>query len=765
MWPGTIERLDIISSNPNPLIRHFAPTWNSLKRIIDLPYIAMYGIQRTDLPVYEITLSKQDKENLFDSLPDYPRKAAMWEEYKKTAKGAFRTGDYYTNEAKIRIRGVGPNHWNSVKKSWQINLPQENPLTEREVLRLFLPEDKGWIFNAMNAKRAREFGLISPEVSYVRLRINTVDMGVYHLMEGWEESMLENNGRGLAPLFSNLNLDIRNVDLLRPDSLHIWENRFAAETPPESQEILSYFLDLVANAPDEIFEKELPHIMDMEMFYRWLTITALSGSFHQGNGANQNWYVHPATGKLEPILFDTALRRIDSILSVENNRLVSRTMRIPVFNAAFTEVLKNYLADSAHKNDALSFYDGTFNALKKDIVSDTKKIQTSAEVLGHIPLEQDTIQHNYDELQRMLSETGVITFKYAAESYPVSRSFDPALYKNSFLAHRTSEWEFLRANPQFKLRSKDTLALSAGTHIFRTNVIIPEGYTVVINPGAHLLFAPGISLFSYSTVMSSGTAKSPVLIKPLNPTKPWGVFAVINAPHTSVFKHTHIQDGKDASFTGLYFSGSLSMRASDLDFIDSSITRSRADDGIHIYGSRAYIAQSTFTSSSMDSIDIDFAKIGSLFEKNRFQRGGGDAIDLSFSETIVRENTITECGDKGISVGEASKPLIEKNTVIGCVYGIAVKDNSHATLIDNLLLANSTGIGLYRKKPHFVKGGRITGENNALLDNDTEIAADEYSTVSIKNSTKTPPNLARLLSPELFSIVQKTLDAKHAANN
>lgn len=758
VWPGTIQRLDIISSNPNPLIRMFAPAWNSLRRVGDLPYIVWYGMRESHLPVYEITLSLKDKTTLLENLPDYPRVGAMWEEYKESVKGEFRTGNYHTDDADIRIRGVSSNHWNAAKKSWQISLPPDNPLGERTTLRFILPEDKGWIFHAVNATRAREFGLISPDVSYVRLRINSIDMGVYHLVEGWEESMLEKNGRGLAPLFSNLNLDIRDVDLMRPDSLHIWENRFAEETYPEANDVLAYFVDLVANASNDVFEQEFPHVVDMDMFYRWLIITTLSGNFHQSNVANQNWYLNQATGKLEPILFDTALYALENDIPLDLNRLVNRTMQVPTFRKAFSETLRAYLADGSHKNKALAQYDEIFRMIRSDILSDTKKIQTSAAVLKHIEEEQAIVANNYDALQRMLNETGTIAFIFTEETYPVTAPFNEAQYKDSFLAHRKPIAQFLREYPEFIMRDNRTLALPAGTHVFLKNVYIPEKYTVILDPGAHLLFGSGVSLFSFSTVYSNGTALVPVTMRSLDTKKPWGVFAILHAPETSIFRYTRIENGNDTIFRGLYFSGSLSTRASDLEFLDGYIARSHADDGIHAYGGNVRIARTLFENTGADSIDLDFVASSSVLEKNTFRKTGenGDAMDISFSTVLVRDNTVMGCSDKGISVGEKSQLTIENNIIAGCLFGIAIKDNATAHITDTLLLANETGLGVYRKKPHFIKGGHAFLENTILWGNKTPVFVDEYSTAEkvLPQDTRDLASWKNKIPPEIFMYIE-----------
>ena len=495
---------------------------------------------------------------------------------------------------------------------------------------------------------------------------------------------------------------------------------------------MAYFLDLTANAPDDVFQEALPGIMDMDLFYRWLIITSLSGNFHQGNGANQNWYFNPATEKLEPILFDAALTIIENPLSLENNRLANRVMQIPEFNASFTNLLREYLDDSSHKEKALLFYDETFQKIRRDILTDIKKIQTSSAVLDRIAVERDIVSYNYDLLSNMITENDGIHFLYADESYPLTNAFNTQAYAENFLAWNTSLSEFLAKNPQFEKRTNNIIAIKSGTHIFRRTIIVPKGFILSIDPGARLLFAPGVSLFSYSTVESRGTVSHPIIIQALDPQKPWGVFAIIGTSETNTFTYTHIADGNDATLNGMYFSGSLSVRSSDLIFTNGSITNSRADDGIHVLSGVATITNSLFKDTSSDGIDIDYAKgINSLIANSTFENAGGDAIDLSFSELTLSDNVIHGCGDKGISVGEASKPIIERHIITSCIFGIAIKDRSHAVIEDTELRDNQTGIGLYRKKPHFISGGTAVVFTSTFENNETNISIDEYSDITI----------------------------------
>src|SRR3989344_2823586 len=721
------ERLDLIASNPSPLVRHFAPTWRSLKKILDIPYVITSIFRSSDLPVYHITLSASDRAGLIDNLPDYPREYKLTEDFKDSVRGEFRFGNYYTNDARMRYRGVSPNHWDAVKKSLQVNLPQEYPLGSREILRFFIPEDKGLVFGKLSEYRAQKLGLLTPKVSFAWLVVNKIDMGIYYLIEGWEENFLVRHNRPPGPIFANENIITTGVDLYHAESINLWEDRLYPDRPGHEYEALAYFLELVENASNEEFETALPYILNLPKFYQWMLIATLSNSFHQGNIANQNVYFNEADGKLEQISFDTALVKIEGPIDLSNNRLVNRMMRIHRFRNEFTTVARKYLNNPSNLSDDLALYDKVKKEILGAILDDTKKVQTSFEILPHIDSERDIVEHNFLALKEKLEHDGELSFSFAEESYPLTRPFAREDYK-TFSAIYASRNEFLAAHPKFIAgNDSQSIVLAGKMHHFTKDVIVPTNLVVTIQPGARLLFAPGASFISYSPVKARG-----VYMSRLVPDAPWGVFALINAPEESVFENITADGGKDDTINGIYLSGMLSFHNSDVRIDDSVFSNSGADDAVHVQTAHAVIKNSRFENSASDAIDIDFARgTDSFFEGNTFRNAGGDAMDLSFSEMTIRNNTVTDCGDKGVSVGEASRPVIENITVTRCLFGIAVKDRSHAIISDSSFEENDVGIGLYRKKPFFVEGGTAEVRKSAFKNNKEKTTADEFSSIEI----------------------------------
>lgn len=736
--PSLIPRLDAISSNPNPLIRHFSPTWRSLKKIADIPYLLAGMLRSGDsLPRYEIKLTKNDLSNLLTNLPDYPEENRLYESYKQSVKGTFRFSDYETTDAKIRYRGVSPNHWNALKKSIQVNLPKEKPLKERTVLRFFIGEDKGWVKGLLWNHLAEKLNLMSPKMEAVELLINKKPRGVYMLVEGWEESFLERYGRALGHLFTNKSIPVTKPDLYRPESAFQWYDRFEEERSGETFPELNYFLSLVGSAPDDIFEKEIENILDMDIFLRWTLAVMLSGDFDQlSNGANINFYINPATGKFEPIFFDAALNKLSDPIDLKNHRVVNRVLAIKRYREMFEAIAVGYVSDPKNLADDLAFYDAAEKKILPAIYRDSAKIQTSFEAKQKIRADREAYEHNFLTLKRMLEGKGTPRFRYADETYPLS---EPTEHPPSFEAMSVSRGEFLAANPQFVAgQNADMVILLPGTYTFSHDVIIPHGLRVFIRENVHIFFGPSVSLLSYSPITAAGTFSQPIFFNPLSPSQPWGVVGVINTDKKNIFTNVHAAGGKDATINGIYFSGMLSVHGGDLEFRSGSIRRAGADDGIHVVAGEAIITDSLFADNNSDSIDIDFAKKKSRIAGNIFTLSpakhadaNGDAMDLSFSSLIVEKNTVEHCSDKGVSVGEASTLVIQNNTIKNCAYGVAVKDRSEAIIKDNTFEQNKTAVGLYRKKPHFVEGGKAILQENTFINNKTNTTFDTYS--KIKN--------------------------------
>jgi len=404
-----VTRLDILHANNNALWRNFSPTWRSLKRVVDLPYVLYYAFYTTKLPVYELSLSRSDTKNLLANLPVYPGNTLLYDEHKEAVKGSFRTSAYFTDEAKIRYRGLTSSHWNAKKKSWHIILPSSQPLQGTHKLRFVLPEDRRWATYLVNQHRAQKLNLIMLTAHFGRLTVNEENAGIYLVQEGWTPALLTKTGRTPDGIIFSERDGALQKNLFMPEHIDMWENKLTGE-PAASHKALRALLDLIANSPDDEFANTLPRILNMEATYNWMLLIALSGSAHQNNYENAAFYFDPSSNMFEPIPFDLSLNPLGSTWNHGKNNLIRRIMSIPSFQKEFSARIAAYVRNPQTLQDDLAVYDMTVDQIKPDVLSDIKKIQSSAEVLQSFIDQRTIIETNAHILADMIRQNGAIYY-------------------------------------------------------------------------------------------------------------------------------------------------------------------------------------------------------------------------------------------------------------------------------------------------------------------------------------------------------------------
>jgi len=276
------------------------------------------------------------------------------------------------------------------------------------------------------------------------------------------------------------------------------------------------------------------------------------------------------------------------------------------------------------------------------------------------------------------------------------------------------------------------LVLPAGKYSIAENVVIPEGYEVLIEKGAEISIAPGINFLSYSPVTIDGTEAEKVIVRALEPGKSFGVFAVEGSGSKNLsvrITGLDLSGGNEAIIDGLYFSGGLCVYHADLWMRDSRIHDNFADDGLNAKYAKIDVRDSQFFMNAADQVDLDFCK--GIFERNRFESSGkvenGDGLDVSGTDLMVRSCAFENFLDKGISIGENSRLFVYDNFFTHNKIGSAVKDSSHALFIHNSFQNNETAVSAYRKKPIFYKNQAVYTYQNRSEGNKAWIQTDAHS--------------------------------------
>ncbi len=259
--------------------------------------------------------------------------------------------------------------------------------------------------------------------------------------------------------------------------------------------------------------------------------------------------------------------------------------------------------------------------------------------------------------------------------------------------------------------------------------------SLVIESGTTVRLAPNVSILARGPVTALGTEGRPIRLVPSVDAEPWGALALQgDGSDGSRFSHVEFVGGGGASDGPIIYRGMVSVhRARDIVFERVSFADNlRSDDAFNAVHSEVLLHDCAFIRPNLDAVDFDFST-GEIVGC-RFDEAGNDAIDLMGSPVRIADNVIRGSGDKGISVGEASNPLIFNNRIEGCDRGIEIKDRSQPFILHNEITENEVGILQVVKNWRYGSGGWGKLAFTSVWNNRVDLASDPQSRLTAVGS-------------------------------
>lgn len=687
----------------------------SLRKISDVAFLPYFFVSSA-LPRYELSIAQKDLRALNEPLGSWDPDSLtpLPGDKKVSVKADFRAGSFQ-EQVKIRYRGDSPVHWAHYKKSLLVEFPKDHLFQGMRRLTLIVPESQHFFTSRLNEHRAENLGLLTPHSSFAAVRLNGADMGVYLAYEDMGEEWLEKQGRAGFVLSFNGDSADPNESVFSSHNMQFWKTQTSIQTYSDAP--LKALREILVNAPDAALKKMLPLLVDMNSFYGWDVLTALSQTREQNDlppSNNMRLFFDTARGKFFIIPHNVRIREEnDPALFYQNIPLLtSRILSIPEFKRARDAILKKYLAE--HRTDDLAFYDAEAARERSEFLRDFSKQESGFAYLAAIEDVRKKIKENFARAEQDLG------YRYKSEYHPSAGSEPPHLPDNFELLSEAADGPqgFAARHPEFIFDpEKNVFRLPAGAYVWSESMAIPSGTRVVFDPGVSAFLGKDVSVVSYSPVSLEGIADRPIVISAAHPEEPWGGFVVVDtANETSAVRHAIISRGKGfADVNGILATGMLAFHHADAQIADSRIEYAVGEDGLNVKYAALAVRNNVFSHTASDALDCD--SCSGVIEGNRFEtvgtganahkgfgNTGGDAIDISFSNLIIRGNTIIGATDKGISIGERSFPVVEKNVIVKNSIGIAVKDLSFARIAADVILGNGAGVELYKKKNTFGPG-------------------------------------------------------------
>lgn len=655
----------------------------SLAKLTDFIYLPlMFGTN--NLPVYEVFVPALELQSVFDALPAPFSNTILESGQSQKADGKLKVnGQEY--EIKLSVRGDLPNHWSLPQKSWQVELKGGQNIEGTEELNFIIPSDRRLLFGIFGLHLAEKFELVVPKNWMGVLKINNRSQGVYFIRESNNGVMLERNQRADGDIYKEKD-DPNNYDSKGqsvPGSKKLWQDPSAWKKvydsgifPDGDKNRLQTLIGLLNQNDAAVFEEEIGKLIDLDYFFRWQALALLLGSYHQDNFHNQNLYHNPASGRLE-ILPKEYIQSVKLSVTKKHNQLVDRILSIEKFRQRRDQVLLAYLTEENLLDD-LEYFENLFVDNRSAFYRDHMKFLSNYGFDYTTKKQMADYETRFRYLQQELS----------ARADNVQETPEPL---------NTKIWQ--------------------GNLTFTKNQIIEPGIHLIIRPGTVINLYPAVSIISYGPVTAVGSAALPIKIRPASD-QPWGVFAVIG-PHNqpSHFSYADVSGGSQATISGILATGALAVHYADVEVDHSSFTNNHGDDGLNVKHSQSNITDSLFRDNDFDGLDLDFTT--GLVTNNQFINHGNDGLDLGSTSNIIKNNVINTAQDKCLSLGEESVLLVENNVLENCRIGIAVKDASRPTIINNRLIGNKIGISHYQKKSLFPLSDFIE-EDNVFSNNEAD---------------------------------------------
>jgi hypothetical protein len=164
--------------------------------------------------------------------------------------------------------------------------------------------------------------------------------------------------------------------------------------------------------------------------------------------------------------------------------------------------------------------------------------------------------------------------------------------------------------------------------------------------------------------------------------------------------------------------------------VDIQIKNAMCEDAVNFINSEGKINNIKIYNAASDAIDLDFSNI--KIKNISVIRAANDCSDFSYGDYEIENLIVSQCGDKGLSVGESSNVNILNYKSNLTNLSIASKDSSVLKLKKVDIKETKYCYSAYRKKQEFF-GASLKIENGQCSNYIQEIELDKMSTFSYNN--------------------------------
>jgi len=282
------------------------------------------------------------------------------------------------------------------------------------------------------------------------------------------------------------------------------------------------------------------------------------------------------------------------------------------------------------------------------------------------------------------------------------------------------------------------LAVAQGDWRVSGDLIIPDGYDLLVFGGTTLRFGTNNIFLSYGKVELLGEEEFQIVLTAQN--NSWGGMVIINAQEKSKITYSKIEKMAGIERGGWILTGGINFYQSPVDISFTKIGNNQTEDAINIIRSSFSFEYVEIHDTSSDAFDGDFITNGKIINCS-FHDVGGDGIDFSGSQIDVTDTYFSNINDKAVSAGENSELNISNVFIKNTGIGIASKDLSHVEVINSTIESSKiAGLAAYIKKPVYGPAS-INAIDTNIIGSDVEAICQIKSEITLNGEEITPQDI------------------------
>ncbi|HTV20899.1 MAG TPA: CotH kinase family protein [Polyangiaceae bacterium] len=252
-------------------------------------------------------------------------------------------------DAEVRLRGSRHWHVGGMQKSLKVKLDKGELIQGHRIFNLLNDPTPMVVGQQLILNLAEESEILTPVSSFVRLKLNSKDLGVYHYETAADESLLRSSRRMPGSIYASALPESAATDELWASSKH-W-TKVSSRTDSEHDRTdfsdLDRFLFHVHDASYRQFVDFASHELDLETFARLDAIDVAFGGDQRDFRENHDYYFDPYRGRWEPIAGGIRGFRDDREFNLVESPVLLRLKMTPGYLSRRDRLLYELLSDKA----------------------------------------------------------------------------------------------------------------------------------------------------------------------------------------------------------------------------------------------------------------------------------------------------------------------------------------------------------------------------------------------------------------------------------